>query len=109
MATMRRMAALVAMTFGVTILGLLAFSSGSMASEFSGIILPDITLQTVVDYITNLLQNPNIYASFDYHTFLDFARNSYLGGYFLIGLIGIYFFSLFFMMFGLRKARKAVR
>lgn len=106
---MGRAAGLTIGILAVSTLGLLATSSGAMAAEISGFILPDISIQSIIDYITALVQDPNIYASFDYETFLEFARESYFGRYFLLGVIGIYFLSMLFMMFGLRRARKAVR
>ena len=106
---MGRAAGLTIGILAVSTLGLLATSSGAMAAEISGFILPDISIQSIIDYFTALVQDPNIYASFDYEAFLEFARESYFGRYFLLGVIGIYFLSMLFMMFGLRRARKAVR
>ncbi|MFA7341664.1 MAG: hypothetical protein WCY65_00635 [Candidatus Methanomethylophilaceae archaeon] len=100
------------LTIGVitlSALGALATSSGVMAAEFSGFILPDVSIQSIIDYFTALAQDPNIYASFDYQAFLEFSREGYFGRYFLLAVIGIYFLSMFFMLFGLRRARKAVR
>jgi len=94
----------------VTVLGGLSMSSMSAsAAEYYGMLLPDIGLQDIIAYFTALAQNPNIYADFDYNAFIDFMTLNYIGQYFLVAMGGIYMLSILIMLFGLGRAKKALR
>lgn len=95
---------LVAMIGGLTL-----SSTVASASEYYGMLLPDIGLQDIIDYFTALAQNPNIYADFDYNAFIDFMTLNFIGQYFFLAMMGIFMLSIIIMLFGIGRAKKALR
>ncbi len=79
-----------------------------MALDYSGFIVPDITLADIIEYFSALVNDPNIYASFDFDAFRDFVTGSLMGRYFLVATILIYWLAMMSMLFGRRRGRKAV-
>ena len=109
MDSMGRLTGIVTLSIVTVLGGVTLLSTGALGAEFYGMLLPDIGVQDVIDYIAALIQNPNIYADFDYNAFIDFMTANYIGRYFLMAMGGIYMLSLLIMLFGVGRAKKALR